>query len=248
MARHVLRLICPIGQANARYPLARAIPEALPHTAMLAVGSAARGGAMTTVSAVVLAAGLSSRMGGPHKLLLDVGGEPMLRRVLRCVLGLDPAEVVVVTGHRAEDVAAALGGLPVRLVHNPGYAEGQPGSVLTGVRALTVPCQAMMIVLGDQPLLTPAALARLIAAFRTAPEGRSILVPTSGGERGNPVLFAARHIPEIQAGQMKIGQGRLIEAYPDQVALIEMEDDAFVQDCDTPDDYAVVQARLAAAS
>jgi molybdenum cofactor cytidylyltransferase len=191
---------------------------------------------MTTVSAVVLAAGLSSRMGGPHKLLLDVGGEPMLRRVVRSVLGLNPAEVVVVTGYRADDVKASLDGLPVRFVHNPDFADGQPGSVLAGVRALTVFCHAMIIVLGDQPLL--------IEAYATAPTGRSIFVPTSGGQRGNPVLFAARHIPEIQAGRMKIGGGRLIETYPDEVALTEMADDAFTQDCDTPEDYVVLQARL----
>ena len=199
---------------------------------------------MTTVSAVVLAAGLSSRMGGPHKLLLDVGGEPMLRRVVRSVLGVEPAEVVVVTGYHAEDVVAALEGLAVRFVHNPDFAEGQPGSVVAGVRALTEVCDAVMIVLGDQPLLTPAALGRLIEAYATAPEGKSILVPTSGGERGNPVLFAARHIAEIQAGTMKVGCRRLIESYPDQVALIEMADDAFTRDCDTPADYALMQTRL----
>jgi molybdenum cofactor cytidylyltransferase len=171
---------------------------------------------MTTVSAVVLAAGLSSRMGGPHKLLLDVGGEPMLRRVVRSVLGLNPAEVVVVTGYRADDVKASLDGLPVRFVHNPDFADGQPGSVLAGVRALTVFCHAMIIVLGDQPLLTPPALSRLIEAYATAPTGRS----------------------------MKIGGGRLIETYPDEVALTEMADDAFTQDCDTPEDYVVLQARL----
>jgi molybdenum cofactor cytidylyltransferase len=200
---------------------------------------------MATVSAVVLAAGLSSRMGGPHKLLLDVGGEPMLRRVVRSVLGVDPAEVVVVTGFRANDVVASLDGLPVRFVHNPAFIEGQPGSIVAGVRALTAMCEAVMIVLGDQPLLTPAALGRLIEAYRRAPDRRSIFVPTSGGQRGNPVLFAARHIPEIQAGAMKVGSGRLIETYPCRVALIELADDAFVQDCDTAADYAALQARLA---
>ena len=203
---------------------------------------------MTIVSAVVLAAGLSSRMGGPHKLLLDVGGEPMLRRVVRSVLGVKPAEVIVVTGFNAEAVVAALDGLPVRFVHNAAFAEGQPGSVVTGVRTLKAFCHAVMIVLGDQPLLTAQALGRLIEAYATAPEGRSILVPTSGGARGNPVLFAARHIPEIQAGTMKLGCRRLIETYPDQVVLIEMADDAFTQDCDTPADYAVMQARLGSAS
>ena len=203
---------------------------------------------MTAVSAVVLAAGLSSRMGGPHKLLLDVGGEPMLRRVVRSVLGVDPAEVVVVTGFNAEAVVAALDGLPVRCVHNPAFADGQPGSVVAGMRALTVSCDAVMIVLGDQPLLTPGALGRLIEAYRNAPDGRSILVPTSGGERGNPVLFAARHIAAIGTGTMKVGDRRLIEAYPEQVALIEMADDAFTQDCDTPADYAMMQTRLGIAS
>jgi molybdenum cofactor cytidylyltransferase len=199
------------------------------------------------VSAVVLAAGLSSRMGGPHKLLLDAGGEPMLRRVVRAVLAVDPAELVVVTGFRAPEITAALDGLPVRFVDNPAYAEGQAGSVVTGVRALTALCDAVMIVLGDQPLLTPTALGRLIAAYATAPEGRSILVPASAGQRGNPVLFAARHIPEIQAGDLKVGCRRLIETYPDRVALIEMADDAFIRDCDTPEDYAAIRARLGAA-
>ena len=199
---------------------------------------------MTRVSAVVLAAGLSSRMGGPHKLLLDVGGEPMLRRVVRAVLGVSPAEVVVVTGYRAEEITAALDGLAVRFVHNADFAEGQPGSVVAGVRSLAVACDAVMIVLGDQPLLTREALGRLIAAFRTAPEGRSMIVPASGGRRGNPVLFAAHQIADIRSGAMKLGCGRLIETYPDRVALIEMADDAFVQDCNTPADYATMQAAL----
>jgi molybdenum cofactor cytidylyltransferase len=202
---------------------------------------------MIPVSAVVLAAGLSARMGGPHKLLLDVDGEPMLRRVVRAVLALPPAEVVVVTGYRAEDIRGSLAGLSVRFAHNADFAEGQSGSVVTGVRALTAGCDGLLIVLGDQPLLTPAALGRLIAAYATAPEGRSILVPTSGGARGNPVLFAARHIPAILTGEVKVGGGRLIEAHPDAVALIEMAEDAFIRDCDTPEDYAALRARLGAA-
>ena len=199
---------------------------------------------MTTVSAVVLAAGLSSRMGGPHKLLLEIGGEPMLRRVARSVLAVQPAEVVVVTGYRDAEVMAALEGLPLRFTHNAAFAAGQPGSVMAGVEALTAPCDGVMIVLGDQPLLTPSALARLIGAFETLPDGRSILLPTNGGARGNPVLLAARHLPAIRSGDMKLGCRRLIETYPDKVALIEMDDEAFTRDCDTPEDYAAIQARL----
>jgi molybdenum cofactor cytidylyltransferase len=198
------------------------------------------------VSAVVLAAGLSSRMEGRHKLLLDVGGEPMVRRVVRAVLGIPPAEVVVVTGYRAGDVVTALEGLPVRFVHNEAYAEGQPGSVITGIRALTEFCQAVMVVLGDQPLLTPAHLRALRDAYTTAEAGKSIFVPFSGGARGNPVMFAAHHIPEIANGGLNVGCRRLIDSHPDLVAKIELGDEAFIRDCDTPDEYAALQARALA--
>jgi molybdenum cofactor cytidylyltransferase len=194
-------------------------------------------------SAVILAAGLSSRMEGPHKLLLDIGGQPILRRVVTAVLGVAPAEVVVVTGYRASDVTAALDDLAVRFVHNADYAQGQPGSVVAGVRALTAFCHVVMVVLGDQPFLTPASLRRLLDAYRTAEDGKSILVPTRNGQRGNPVLFAARHIPEITTGLLNVGCRRLIDSHPELVARIEMDDDAFVQDCDTPADYVALRAR-----
>ncbi|MCB8883132.1 nucleotidyltransferase family protein [Acidisoma cellulosilytica] len=196
------------------------------------------------VSAVILAGGLSSRMGGAHKLLLDIGGESMLRRVVRAVLAVGPAEVVVVTGHRAPEIRAALDDLAVRFAHNPVFAEGQPGSVVTGVRALSAICQAVMIVLGDQPMLTPDSLRHVIAAYAAMPAGRSILVPTWKGQRGNPVLFASHHIPAIRAGDLKLGCRRLIESYPDEVALVAMADDAFVRDCDTPADYQAVRRQL----
>lgn len=196
----------------------------------------------------MLAAGLSSRMGGAHKLLLDIGGEPMLRRVVRAVLGVKPAELVVVTGHRAAEVAAALGGLPVRFAHNARFAEGQPGSVVTGARAVGAACDAVMIVLGDQPLLTQAGLLQLIGAFDGRPAGKSILVPLHGGAPGNPVVLAACHIAEIAEGRMNLGRGRLLEAYPDAAFGIEMGDDAFTRDCDTPADYAALTARINAAT
>jgi molybdenum cofactor cytidylyltransferase len=188
----------------------------------------------------VLAAGLSSRMAGAHKLVLDIAGEPMLRRVVRAVLGLRPAEVVVVTGYRAPEIAAGLAGLPVRFAHNARFEDGQPGSVVTGVRALTAVCDAVMIVLGDQPLLTQAALSRLMEGYDALPPGKSILVPL----HGNPVLFAARHIPAIAEGALKLGRGGLLDRYPDIAGAIEMADDAFTRDCDTPADYAALQARI----
>jgi molybdenum cofactor cytidylyltransferase len=194
-------------------------------------------------SAVILAAGLSSRMEGRHKLLLDLGGQPMLRHVVTAVLGVALAELVVGTGCHAPEVTAALDALPVRFVHNAEYAQGQPGSVVAGVRALTVACEVLMVVLGDQPFLTTRSLRALLDAYRTVDEGKSILVPMRSGQRGNPVLFAARHIPEIAAGALNVGCRQLVDSHPELVARIEMDDDAFVQDCDTPADYAAMRAR-----
>jgi len=198
-----------------------------------------------TLSAVILAAGLSTRMGGPHKLLLEIGGEPMIRRTARAVLAAGAAETVIVTGHRAPEITGALAGLPLRFVHNPNFVEGQPGSVVTGVAALRLPCDGVMIVLGDQPLLTAVALGRLAEAWGRRPAGRSILVPMQGGARGNPVIFAATHIPAITSGTLRVGCRRLIEDHPEAVFRAEMADEAFTLDCDTPEDYAALRARPA---
>jgi molybdenum cofactor cytidylyltransferase len=205
------------------------------------------GGAVTApapiTSAVILAAGRSSRMEGPHKLLLDLGGQPLLRHVVKAVLGAEPADVVVVTGYRAAEVTAALDGLPVRFAHNAGYAQGQQASVVAGMRALTAACDVLMVALGDQPLLTTANLRGLINGFCEMGKGKSILIPTWQGRRGNPVLFAARHIPDIATGLLHRGCRDFIDTNPEMVARIEMDDDAFVLDCDTPADYAAMRAR-----
>jgi molybdenum cofactor cytidylyltransferase len=200
------------------------------------------------VSVVVLAAGLSARMGGEHKMLLDVAGAPMIRRTVGTVLAIDPIETIVVTGHRTDAVEAALAGLPVAFAHNPDFAEGQPSSVAAGVRALTRFCDAVMIVLGDQALLTPDDLRALLDAYRSTEAGLTVLVPHYQGRRGNPIVFAARHVPEIYAGGLEIGCRRLIEKHPDLVARVEMPSDAYVLDCDTPADYAALLARLAEAA
>ncbi len=201
------------------------------------------------VSAVVLAAGMSSRMEGAFKLLLDCGGEPMIRRTVRNVLATEPVETVVVTGHRAEEVEAALAGLadtagrPFKVVRNPDHQQGQPTSVAAGVRALSSYCQAVMVVLGDQPLVRPGDLRALAAAYRGIDRG-SILVPHHGGKRGNPILFAARHIPEVVSGGLNVGCRRLIETHGDDVAKIEFDRDVFTLDCDTPEDYSRMVERL----
>ena len=195
------------------------------------------------VSAVVLAAGRSERMQGRNKLTLEIAGEPMLRRTVWAVLGIEPVECVVVTGHDARDIGGIVSDLPVRAAHNTDHARGQPFSVAAGVRALSGHCDAIMVVPADQPLLTSAHLAALVTAYGSIGD-RSILMPMHEGYRGNPILFAAHHAPAITAGDLGIGCRRLIQSHPDLVARIEFDSDAYVLDCDTPEEFAALQARL----
>jgi molybdenum cofactor cytidylyltransferase len=195
------------------------------------------------VSAVLLAAGESRRMGPVNKLTLEVGGVPLLRRTARALLASDIRELVVVVGHQAETARGLLAGLPLRIVENPLYAEGQMTSVHCGMAALQQPCDGVMVCLSDQPLLEPADLSTLIRAFlEDCP--RSVLVPTYQGRRGNPVVLAHRHREAILAGDRNLGCRRLIERNPQLVWAYPMGNDHCVFDLDTPADYDRLLSRI----
>jgi molybdenum cofactor cytidylyltransferase len=197
----------------------------------------------TRVAAVVLAAGSSRRMGDRHKLLLDVLGQPMIRRTVENVLAAAPVETIIVTGDRAGEIEAALAGLPIKCVRNRMHEAGQSTSVAAGVRALSAACDAVMIVLGDQPQVMAEDLRALVAAYEGLTQP-SILVPQFDGRRGNPIIFAVRHVPEVLRGTVRVGCRRLIENHADEVAAVEMASDVFTTDCDTPEEYAELLRRL----
>jgi molybdenum cofactor cytidylyltransferase len=196
-----------------------------------------------TFSAVVLAAGLSSRMDGRHKLLLPVDGEAAIRRVVRAVLAARPQEVIVVTGFNARGVFEALDGLDVRFQSNPRYRDGQMTSVAAGVAALHEPCDAVMVCLADQVLLDAADYRELVDAYASMTRG-AILVPFFEGARGNPVVFASSYAHEVVNGHVNPGCRKLIAEHPDEVTVHEAMHDRFTVDMDTPEDYARICARL----
>lgn len=195
-------------------------------------------------SAVVLAAGTSSRMEGQHKLLLPVGGEPAVRRTVSALSAAGPAEIVVVTGFRGRAVMEALDGLPVRFQSNPRYEEGQMTSVAAGVAALAAPCDLVLVCLADQVLLNAADYRELVDAYAAMPRG-SILVPAFNGQRGNPVAFSVSYAAEVVSGHINPGCRKLIAEHPDEVFIHEAAHDRFTTDMDTPEDYARILARLA---
>jgi molybdenum cofactor cytidylyltransferase len=193
----------------------------------------------TRIGAVVLAAGRSSRMGTANKLLADVGGVPMVRRAVDAALASAARPVIVVTGNEQGKVQAALRGCKATFVHNPAFAEGMSTSLKAGLAALPGTIAGALICLGDMPLVTPAVLDRLIAAF-DPDEGRAICVPTWNGKRGNPVLWARRFFPEMAELAGDVGAKHLIGEHADLVADVAMPDDAVLTDIDTPEALAAL--------
>jgi molybdenum cofactor cytidylyltransferase len=201
---------------------------------------AAEDGAQGALSAIVLAAGESRRMGARNKLLLDVRGLPLIRRVVATVASCDWREIVVVLGFEAEAVGAALDGLPVRTVTNTGYQEGQATSVRCGLSSLRESCDGVAIFLGDQPGIDGGDIETLRSAFAGRGDA-SVVVPTFAGRRGNPILLDRRGIDEILRRGARFGCRHFIERYADLVTTVEMPWDHVVRDVDTPADYDALE-------
>ena len=186
------------------------------------------------VAAIVLAAGLSSRMAPRHKLLVpDAAGVPMVARVVDAVLASRARPVLVVTGHRAAEVQAALAGRPVQFVTAADHADGLSASLRAGLASAPAASTAALVVLGDMPLVTPAAIDRLIETYDPE-EGRTIVVPTHDGELGNPVLWDRRFFADIMALTGDAGARRLLRQHADSVTEVEL-DDGVLRDFDTPE-------------
>jgi molybdenum cofactor cytidylyltransferase len=185
------------------------------------------------VAAILLAAGRSTRMGGPNKLLAEIGGRKLVRIVAEQVLASKAHDVIVVTGHQADQIRAALRGLKVTFVHNPDFAEGLASSVKAGIAAAPDHADGAVICLGDMPLISSDLIDRLIEAF--APDrGQLIVVPVSNNRRGNPVLWSRRFFHELMTLDGDIGARHLIARHSEAVAEVVVEGHGAFLDIDTP--------------
>jgi molybdenum cofactor cytidylyltransferase len=193
------------------------------------------------IGAVVLAAGMSSRMGS-HKLLEEIGGKPMVRRAVDAALASAAAPVLVVTGNRAAEVRAALAGLKVQFVDNPDFSKGLSASLKCGISTLPDDCDGALVLLADMPDVQAPLIDKLIAAFDPAEE-RAICVATRHGRRGNPVLWARRFFPEIAGLEGDVGAKALMVAYDELVCEVEAADDSPLLDIDTPEALDAYRAR-----
>ena len=196
------------------------------------------------IAVIVLAAGKSSRAAPDNKLLVPTpDGRALIAVTVDHALASRAAATLVVLGHRANDIRAALHGRPIRFVEAPGYDRGMAESLKAGIAALPAEIDAALICLGDMPLVDTAAIDRLIAAY-DPDEGRSIVIPTHRGRRGNPILWDRQFFPAIAALSGDTGARPILAANMDAVAEVAMPDDAVLRDFDTRDALAALKDHL----
>lgn len=195
------------------------------------------------IAGVLLAAGRSQRMGQP-KLLLPWRGVPLVRFMVQQILQARIDELIVVVGHRAEHMIAALDGLNVRIVHNQDFLDGQSTSLRAGIAALDSATSAALVLLADQPLLQPQTIDALIEMYRR--DRPAIVVPRHAGQRGNPVLFDHSLFPELLAIGGDQGARGVIKAHESGICWLDTTDGGILLDIDTPDAYSALIERSGA--
>lgn len=187
-----------------------------------------------TIAGVVLAAGLSRRMGGAAKPLLPLEGASFLERVVEALRGGGCSEVVVVTGED-ERVRAEAERLGVRAVRNAGAGTEQIDSLRVGLRALAQEVEAAVVTPADFPRVRASAVGALIEAFRA--RGAPVVLPSHGGEHGHPTLFSRAVFEELLAGPLPEGARSVVHAHAGDLEEVPVPDDGVLHDVDTPEDY-----------
>ncbi len=188
------------------------------------------------VGAVLLAAGSGSRLGGRPKSLLELGGVPLIRRQLIALSGAGVDEVVVVLGHHAVAIEAAVSEFPVTLARNLAPDDGQPSSVRIGLQALAGKLDAVVIALADQPLINAQDITDLISVFKKRGDDAQMVVPRVDGEPGNPVIFDAALREQWLAGDVNASCRRWRDDNPERVHWFDTANSRYRVDIDTPDD------------
>jgi molybdenum cofactor cytidylyltransferase len=204
-----------------------------------------------SVAAIILAAGRSTRFAGDHpdttKLVADLHGRPLVRHVADAALASRARPVIVVTGHARERVQEALGGLPLKSIHNENYASGLASSLRTGIAAVPSEAFGAVVLLGDMPLVT-AALIDQLADRLEQNSGADAIVPITERRRGNPVLLARSLFPAVARLTGDEGARRLLEDPQLRVIEVPVAGAGASTDIDTDDQLALMRAEAGGAT
>lgn len=186
------------------------------------------------VSAILLAAGESRRMGS-LKQLLPLSGKSFVRCCVDNLLASKVTEVIVVTGHQESLIREELAGRPVQLAHNADYRRGMGSSVKRGFEAVSTNSDAVLIALVDQPQIAPAIIDKVIYAYET--ERPLITIPAYHGRNGHPIILDMRLRDEIAGMDPELGLRQVVHAHAAGVASVAIETEAVLIDFDYPEDY-----------
>ena len=186
------------------------------------------------ISAILLAAGESRRM-GDFKQLLRLGHQTFVEHCVDNLLASRVDEVIVVTGHRELEIRSALGNRPVRFAHNSDYLSGMSTSIKRGVQEVSYASRACVLALVDQPQIGAQVMNRIIETYETG-QAR-IVVPTCEGRNGHPIVIDLSLKEEILGMDDEQGLRQVVRADPTRVAYVEIASNVVLEDCDLPEDY-----------
>ena len=194
-----------------------------------------------SLAAVLMAAGAGARMGQRPKSLLELDGMPLICRQIMALRQAGVSELVLVLGHHAKEIEAAVKVLEVSVVINPDPDAGPVGSQRLGLQSLSGQSEAVLMALADQPLLDAADLRQLVHAFHQREPGCSLLYPSVNGQPGNPVIFTAGVRTALLACPPEVGCKHWRQAHTSQVQAWDCDNLHFVQDVDKPEDIAALR-------
>lgn len=191
------------------------------------------------ISAVILSAGESSRMGRP-KALLPIDGVRFIERIVATLKSTRVDEIIAVLGHNAEEMRQKVSDLPVKIVVNPDYKQGQLSSLIAAIRSIESGenhhrVDAILVHLVDHPYINVDLVNLMIDRFSETKQ--LIVVPRYRGRRGHPVIFSRALFAELLAAPLDQGAKAVVHAHRDQTLEIDTEDEGVAIDIDTPEEY-----------
>jgi molybdenum cofactor cytidylyltransferase len=186
------------------------------------------------ISAILLAAGKSQRMGKP-KQLMPFGQSTIVEQAIDNLLGSAVDEVIVVVGYRAKEVTKTIAAKSVKIMFNPNYQQGMSTSIIAGLILVDPKSQAVMLALGDQPLVDSQTINRLIDEFYN--HGKGIAIPTYQGRRGHPITFAIKYKQKLLELKGDVGGREIIKDHPGDILEVAVDSESVISDIDTRADY-----------
>jgi len=186
------------------------------------------------VSAILLAAGESKRIGKP-KLLLPFGKGTILGQTIDNLLSSKVGEVIVVVGYRAQEMIKAIANRPVKVVVNPFYHQGMSTSIIVGLSLVDDKAQRLMVALADQPIINNKVFNRLVEESLGADKG--ITIPIYRGKRGNPIIFSTKYKEELLSLKGDVGGKQIIKQHLDDILEVAIDSESINIDIDTMGNY-----------